>query len=414
MRRKLSVILLSVLICMPLSGCRYSHEITEMAYAVALGLDKADEGITVSVQFARPLSISGGSGGGGESSGGSGSEGAEGAAENKNTTVLTVSAKDFYTALSAAENSLSKEINLSHIKLLLFSETLAQDGVSDYVTLFMKNSQFSPNTYTAISLCSAEEYMRTANPSLEINPAKYYTLIFSNNNNDYMPATTLRELYFNLSAPGQEPVLPVANLSKENDDERNEKTQGDYFSGELSVGGENRTDVSGMAVLSDGKLKQVLSTHDAVAYHILTGKLRETYISMPSVTDDNKNITLRLTQDKRPKLCADELGDAPQLSAKVYLLGELVECPDSDIAELGIDGLNNLASDRIKAELESFLEHTKSECRADVVGFGKRAKMQFCDWSEWLSYDWQEHYARSGFNITANVNISREGLVHVG
>ncbi len=412
MKHKLAVALLVFLLCVPLGGCRYSHEITEMAYAVALGLDKADDGITVSVQFARPLSISGSSGGGESSGGGSSSEGSDDAAKNKNTTVLTVSARDFYTALSAAENSLSKEINLSHIKLLLFSEDIAQDGISDYVTLFMKNSQFSPNTYTALTLCPAEEYMRTANPSLEINPAKYYTLIFSNNNNDYMPSTTLRELYFNLSAPGQEPVLPVANLVKENKSDEDNTAYRDYHAGELSVGGENQTDVSGMAVLSDGKLKQVLSTHDAVAYHMLTGKLKETYISMPSVTDEDKNITLRLTQDKMPKLCADALGDEPQLSVKIYLLGELVECPDADMEKLGTDGLNKLASDRIKAELEKFLEHTKSQCQADVVGFGKRAKMKFGDWNEWLSYDWQEHYSRSGFNVTANINISREGLVN--
>ena len=412
MRYRLFAVALIGLIAISLSGCRYSHEITEMAYAVALGLDKEEDGIAVSFQFAKPLSISGGSGG--EKSGGSSEEGEEGGAKNKNTTVLTVKGKDIFTALTAAENNLSKEINLSHVKLLVFSKDIAQDGISDYVKQFMKNSQFSPNTYTAISLCKAEEYMKTANPSLEINPAKYYTLIFSNNDNNYMPSTTLRELYFNLSANGEGEVLPVANLSNDKSNEEGKSGEDGYFAGELSVGGENKADVSGMAILSGGKLKQVLSTKDALYYHMLTGKLREIYILIPSIKEKEQYITLRLTQDKKPKLCAEELGENPKLSAKVCLLGEIVKCPDSDFKELGIDGLNELASGYIEGQLTSFLEYTKSERGADVTGFGKILKMHFSDWNDWLSYNWQDKFVRSEFSVMVNVNITREGLVYTG
>lgn len=420
MRRSFFALLLAAA-CFLCCGCRYSHEITEMAYTVALGLDKGEEGVKVSIQFARPLSISGG-GGGGESSGvasGGGSESGEEretkAAKNKNTTMLTIDASDFYTALSIAENSLSKQINLSHTKLLLFSEKLAQDGVGDYVTMFMKNSQFSPNTSVAISLCSAEEYMRTANPSLEINPAKYYTLIFSQNNSDYLPAISLRDLYFDLSAPGQEPVLPAANISEQEEPEqiKSEAAQGDYEAGAVKKGGENRTDVSGMAVLREGRLSQVLTSHDARSYHMLMGRLKESYLTMESPTQEGKHITLRLTQERRPKRCVDELGDAPKLSARVGLSAEVVECPDSDIFSLGLDGLNEMASEKIEEQMSSFLELTRSYCRADVTGFGKLAKKKFRDYPTWVEYDWPARYEAAEFTVTAEVNISREGLVHV-
>ena len=253
MKHKLFALLLTTLSLL-LGGCQYSHEVTEMAYTVALGIDKGDEGLRVSIQFARPLSIAGEGGGSGSSSGaasGGGEGGENTAAKNKNTTMLTIDAEDVYTALSIAENSLSKQINLSHTKLLLFSAELAKEGLTDYVTLFMKDSQFSPNTYVAVSLCSADEYMRTVNPSLEVNPAKYYTLIFSKNNSDYMPATSLRDLYFSISALGREAVLPAANLSRGEDSRtvRMEAARGDYEAGALSKSSENETDVSGMAVL---------------------------------------------------------------------------------------------------------------------------------------------------------------------
>lgn len=399
-----------------LGGCEYSHEITDMAYAVALGLDQGEEGIRFSIQFARPLSIAGGSGGGESSSGSSSGseEGEETKAKNKNITMLTIDATDIYTAISVAESSLSKRINLSHTKLLLFSAELAKEGIGDYVALFMKNNQFSPNTYTAVSLCPAEDYMRTVNPSLEVNPAKYYTLLFSKSNGDLMPSTSLRDLYFNLSALGREPVLPAANINKDENTEHLSapSLRGDYEAGELPKGSENRTDVSGMAVFQNGKLREVLSSHDAMSYHMLTGQLRESYLTMPSKTQTGKHITIRLTQPKRPKKHVTSLGDQPQITASVPLSAELVECPKSDMQEMGLDGLNQMASEQLSARLESFLKLSSELCGADVVGFGETAKMKFADYPAWQEYNWPEKYQNALFSATAKVNISREGLVH--
>ena len=400
--------------CLFLSGCDYSHEITDMAYAVALGLDKGSDGIRLSLQFARPLNIADEGGGEEDSSGvasGGGTGGDETANKNKNTTMLSIDAEDVYTAISAAESSLSKRINLSHTKLVLFSAELAREGIRDYVTLFMKNSQFSPNTYTAVSLCSAEEYMRTVSPTLEINPAKYYTLIFSQSNGDFMPSTSLRELYFSLSALGREPVLPAANVSRNAHSLSARALRGDYEAGELPKGSENRTDVSGMAVFSGGRLTHILSSHDAMAYHMLTGQLRESYLTLPSETQEGKHIVLRLTQPKRPKRRVTALGERPQITAQVPLAAEIAECPESDLQKLGLEGLNRLASEEVSARLESFLLVSAELCRADVVGFGEIAKMQFSDFPAWQKYDWPQKYPNADFSAAAQVCISREGLV---
>lgn len=393
-----------------LSGCEYSHEITDMAYVVALGLDKAEDGVRVSFQFARPLSI-----GGGEQQGSAPEEGEdEGAAKNKNTTVLSISADSFYTARAIAENSLSKSINLSHTKLLLFSEELAKEGISEHIRLFMKSSQFSPNTFVAVSLCTAEEYMKTAAPSLEINPAKYYTLIFAQQNSDYMPEATLRDVYFGLSAPGSEPVLPVTNLVQENEAESKAAERGDYEAGEVDKGGENKTDVSGMATVSMGKLSAVLSSADSVSYHLLSGRLKEHYLSIPSPSEKDKHITLRLTQDAVPKHCVEEKVQKISISSALFLSAELVECPQKDIENLGTEGIKTLAEGHLKEQLRSFIQTTQNECRADVVGFGRIFKMKFPDYPAWEAYHWQEIYQTAEFSPEVTLRISRVGLILEG
>lgn len=414
MKNKLLAVLLLVLSVF-LGGCEYSHEITEMAFAVALGLDVGKEGLRVSVQFAQPLNIAGEGGGEEESSGAaSGSEesGEAPADKNQNTTMLTVEAEDIYTALSVAESSLSKRVNLSHVKLLLFSADLAKEGIRDYVTLFMKNSRFSPNTYTAVSLCRAEDYMREVSPALEQNPAKYYTLLFSQSNGDFMPATTLRELYFHLSAQGREPVLPAAGIDREETKPlKNGAAQGDYEAGELSKGSENRTDVSGMAVFRDGKLSQILSSHDAMAYQIFIGELRESYLSLPSPTQEGKRIVLRITQAKKPKKKVRLEENGVYIEALVPLSAEIAECPKHDLQQFGFSGLGESASAEMSARLKSFCNVTAKECRADVVGFGELAKRQFSDFPAWQAYDWQTKYPNAEFSIVVSVNVTSEGLV---
>ncbi len=408
MRRRICGLML-LFVCLFLCGCEYSHEITDMAYAVAVGVDEGASGYRISFQFARPLSIGGQS----EAAGASGKEEEDTAAKNKNTTLLSIDAEDFYTALSVAENSLSKSINLSHTKLLLFSKEIASHGLTDLVTLFMRNSQFSPNTYAAISLCRAEEYMKTVKPSLEINPAKYYTLIFSKNNSDFLPETTLRDLYFDLAAPGKEPVLPVANLVGEEEDgeEKEQSAQGEYEAGMQDERGENRTDVAGMAVISKGKLSGVMSTKDAVSYHILLGELEEYYLTFSSVSKKDRHITLRLTQDKAPKHNIALSDEGIEVFSALSLNAEVVECPDEDAESLGSEGVAETAREKLENQLEGFLKKTRDVTKADVVGYGRIAKMQFLDYPTWERYGWPEKYQKAGFSVLVNITVSREGLV---
>ena len=70
-----------------------------------------------------------------------------------------------------------------------------------------------------------------------------------------------------------------------------------------------------------------------------------------------------------------------------------------------------MASEEVSARLESFLLISAELCRADVVGFGGIAKMQFSDFPAWQEYDWPQKYPNADFSAAAQVRISREGLV---
>ena len=95
-----------------------------MAYPIAIGLDIGHANILrMTLQLAVPLSIGGG--GAGESGGGSG-----GGGEEKAVSVITIDTSSIFSGLNMVNNIISKEINMSHAKVIVISRKLAEEGPS--------------------------------------------------------------------------------------------------------------------------------------------------------------------------------------------------------------------------------------------------------------------------------------------
>ena len=96
-----------------ISGCSDATEPDSLGYVVAIGIDKAkkeDAKFDITLQFANPVSISGGAK----------EEGGKGGSESiKN---ITVTAPSIYSAVNVANHVVSKVFTLSHTKVVVFSE----------------------------------------------------------------------------------------------------------------------------------------------------------------------------------------------------------------------------------------------------------------------------------------------------
>ena len=96
-----------------LTGCYNPKELDDLAYVIAIGLDKGTEdNILVSYQIAVPIKIAG-----------EGSDGGKGS-----TTIVTLETDSLYNSISRANTMISKEITLSHNKLIVISE-LSKDVI---------------------------------------------------------------------------------------------------------------------------------------------------------------------------------------------------------------------------------------------------------------------------------------------
>ena len=106
MKRKIiSIICILIITLISLTGCYDARGIEELAYATAIGLDVSDNKIlSFTIQFSIPSSNS-----------------ESGSSQSSKTETISVDCTSINSGLSLINSYISKEINLSHVKLILYS-----------------------------------------------------------------------------------------------------------------------------------------------------------------------------------------------------------------------------------------------------------------------------------------------------
>ncbi|MCR5146627.1 MAG: hypothetical protein K6B70_04705 [Clostridia bacterium] len=160
-----------------LSGCYDARGIEDLAYVTALGIDIAENN-TLALTF--QISIP-------ESSSSSGS-GSSQSSKSENT---TIQCNSINSGISLANSYISKQINLSHCKVIVFSEKIASKGLNEYIDTLSNNIEIRPNCNVIISRGTAKDFIENAKPSIETLTARYYEVALKSN--DYTGYTTSTE-----------------------------------------------------------------------------------------------------------------------------------------------------------------------------------------------------------------------------
>lgn len=129
--KRAAALLLVLSLTIPLTGCWGKHELTELYFVTAIALDKSDESgkIDFAFQVAKMQSSSSGSTSGGAKSSG------------KAALVLKATASSMSEAVNTVNRNSSRVLFIHHNQVILFSEELARDGLSDHIDVFMRNLQ---------------------------------------------------------------------------------------------------------------------------------------------------------------------------------------------------------------------------------------------------------------------------------
>lgn len=417
-----------IFILFSLSGCYDADEPNNIAYVVALGIDKTDEEniYEYTIQFAKTTQISGGSG---EEGGKEGSDIVE---------IVNVKAPTIYSGINVANQSVSKTFTLAHTKLIVISEELAKEGVRNIFDTFGRNSDIRPDIYLSIASGQAKDYLDAVKPIAEVNPVTYYRLIYRPEHGGYVPRTLLRDFYFQLDGAEKENVLPLAGVNEDNkkmlEDEENSSSQKqneekketktpakinkegfdflmkEYIAGDMDISKKNPSEVMGMAIFKEDKMIAVTDNIDSLIYNLLSGNFKISYTSFYNEKSPDIPVTVSLEQTRKPKIKVN-IKKVPEIEIKIFLEGQLVSEAIDTPVEDDIDILEKNIEEDTQKYILNFLRKTTEEYNSDIIGFGQYAKMNFLNYSDFENYNWQDKYKDCRFKVKVNYKLQQIGFV---
>lgn len=405
MSRKIKIVcllLITVFSVVSVSGCYDSNEIEDLAYVIAIGIDKSDkESFNLTFQTAVPKSIAGG--------------------EGESIDTKTFKTDNFLSGLKKANGYLERKINLSHTQIIAVSEDIAKEGITAFLNGLQQNIELRPNVNIIVAAEGAQKYIESIKPKLSSSPAKHYDLLFRSYETDFLVKDTQLEDYlYRAKNQSAQPVAIYTAIDKaisdesKSDEKSKKPKEGEEKKPEeedkKSSEDENKSiAIKGLAVFKADKMVGKLNEDEAMLFSLMTstkskdieiidplddkfkvlGNVKKSKLSSSKVILNNSKpkirIILKLNVDVNA-VQSDNDYDEPEKAAKLEMAYKQY--------------LNNA--------IKNLLNKTTKELKSDIFGFGQQAKRNFKTIDEWEKSNWQEIFPESQYELSLDVKIRRQ------
>lgn len=421
-------ILIIIVFSFSLTGCG-GKEPNEIAYIVALGIDSGEnDDYKITLQYANPTQISGGAS---EEGGKSGSK----IVEN-----IVVEAPNIYSAVGIANNIISKNFSLAHAKLIIFSEEIAKEGLKDITETFIRSDEIRPDIYLAVATDGASEYLTSINPAMEINPVKYYQMIFNKNNLMGIPEGVAKNFFFGIETKDFDTTLPVAGVigsdekgggqsqgsggSSGSGSEPEENTKHDdapinnsgfeykmksYIDGESAVAASNKSEAMGSAIFEGDKMVGMFGSIETEMFKLLIGDYKSSFLTFYNEETPDSPVTLKCIQEKRPKYDIDI--ENKIINIELFMDGDVYSLPSDYNIEKDITNFENNSQKYIEEDCKKFMMYFLDKYDADIFRLKDRSKIKFLTNKEYEEFKNNVNFGEYEVNVKANFSIRRTGLV---
>lgn len=406
------VLLIVVLLPVGTAGCYDRWEPDDLAYVLALGLDKGvTDKLRLTLQMASFRSQSGGGGGGQQKSGGQASA----------TESLTVECPSVYTGINIANVTTSQKISLMHTKFIIFSEEMARsEDFKKYIMSLPHYREFRESTNIIICKGKASDFIAQNKTFLSMRPAKAFSVILSQQvRASFIPRGRFFDFYNGLKSGVQEPVAILSGvnplkLKQPGEGERQESVSGgEYVAGDIPRQGGVKRDFFGAAVFRGPKMVGELDGNETRALGMVTGDFSSSDFSVKDPEKPDNTVVLDVRPARKPVIKVNVKGGRPVVDLAVRLEGEIL-CVQSGVhyeAKEQKVVLERAFEQEIKEELDSLVEKCQNEFRSDILGFGRGAITNFLTEKEWDNYNWPEKFPTAQVNTQVDFIIRRTGMI---
>lgn len=416
-----------------------SQNIDHLDYVVAISVDDIPDNnnLEVSFEFANSRSYS------------------DNASSEDNEPILdTVSSPSISGAINIMNAYIGKQLNLSHCKVVAFSDKIAKKGILSEVAFLMNDTQIRPTTNVIIAKDNAKEYLKSSTSSLEHILTKYYDVFpTSSEYTGYTSNILLSDFYEGLinehsgsvtilgmkskksnesnqseseqSASGQSSSIGTMDSSSKNaqssSSEQIDSTNSTFDNnsidtvppGESIVSGDRGTENIGLCVFKDDVYIGDLSPIDTLCYTIIKNEVDNFMVTIDNPFEESKKIDLSVSKPYPCTFNLDISNENPTIDLKLGLTSIALNGQDTlDFSNSEtLNRLNDSFNEYMSSQMRNYLYKISRDYKCDINYFYKTAKKKFSTISDFENYNWKEKFQNAEFNVNIDSNITSSLLI---
>jgi spore germination protein KC len=369
-----------------LSGCWSSHQVSELAISVCVGIDKSEKGYLVSEQIVNPRAI------------------ASKKPTNESPVILyTGEGENIENTIENLAKQSSRRIYNLHLRMVVISEEVAKEGVENLANYLMRSHEYRTDFDFVIAQgCSAKEILSVLTPEESIPGIEMYNkLALSTKETASTREVRLIELLNNLASEGINPVIEGAGIVGENG--RPLSTDDLKKTPDMS-----KIRYTGLGAFDGDKFAGWLGEDESIGYNFITNHVK--HFNSYSGLDEKLKITYDI-EDVKSKIKARVEDGKPKITVDIKFSYNLVDL----IGEFDITKPENtkildaIVEDRIKALCENSVKKAQKDLKTDIFGFGER--IHYADPKYWkkVKGNWNSVFQGIPVDIKVQANIKGTG-----
>lgn len=447
----ITFLILLVIFVGAFSSSYTSHNMSNLAYVLAIGIDVGENAkMKVSAQFTKSSSFSPNSGSSEESS-----------------TMVSAEADSIYNGLTVLNSYIGKEINLSHCSVVVFSEEFAKNGISSQIYSLLNNEEFRPTTNLVISTCDAFDYLSNVKPNLEKITTNYYdTFSITNKFTGYFSDISVGEFFNTLSEDYCDGTAILGGLDKTARKEEEKKSSGsnnssdssdnsnsdsssdssnksssssetsdnmsnldssnsgenivtdpkELVAGLSSIQGKRGSENIGLAVFDEDKMCGKLTALETICHLLIQNNVDSCIVSIDNPFPENgeKKIGLNITPSKKSKIDVKIEDGIPHIFIKISVNSSILtlETNMNYQNQEVLNSFSNSAEEYFKKEFNNYFNKISKKYGTDIDCFGIKALSNFSTQQEWKDFNWHEKFKSAKFDIDINVDVVSSQLLN--
>ena len=435
MVRFYAIVILVLVFLYAFSASYTSDSVDNISYVIALAVDEneGEKNLQVTFEFMDTSSFS-----------------SEKSSESNSAIIDTINASSINSAINLLNAYIGKQVNLSHCKVVVFSDKIAKKGITAEVSELMNNIQVRPSTNIIICKGNALEYIQNSTSQLEKILTKYYD-IFPNSSEytGYTSNIMIGEFYNYLTTKecgnlailgGLNPTITPSNSSgnpsnesadgsssggsssessmsssdasskekKEKPD--NNSSLSEMISGNAPILGERGTENIGLAVLKDGKYIGDLTAIDTLCHTLINGEVNSFLLTINNTDIFERYLDIELFENMSPKINVEIENNTPKIKITIKLIGRISGIKDGiDYSDepnnLDLEKISTAVEQSIQKYMIDYLNKTSTKFKCDIDYFYNHAKRKFITLQDWKNYDWENKYQNSKFNVNIEAKV---------